>query len=411
MAYDNICDEKIKVALVDNNNNNFFSLARYLRERNIDAHLYVIPGHRSAHFLPVNDTFQDVNELDWIHQFPYRTFLRDWLLSMFRKELTIFRHYDLIIACGYSPAFLKREGVQIDIFIPYGSDVFYYPFRVIGSTGIWHYFLKLATRITSFQRRAIKQSSVIVTNPKHKMTKIALDKLHVRALDLGVPMVFPEENGDLDEVWDFLEDHDFIIFNHSRQIWKSNPYKLNDFKKYGGNKRNDKTIKAFSKFITVTKYITPILILFEYGEDVDASKALVDELGIKENVKFMPLMSRKYILQGLCQADLGIDQVRENICGIGGTTYEIMSMGIPALSHTDGATNDETSMFYKAPFVEVLTSNDIYEVFIDYENNIEKYKRIGEESRKWFSKNLGNGLADKYVEVLNKLVNKKKSVP
>ena len=55
--------EKIKVALIDNMNNNFFAMCRYLRDANIDAYLYTISS-KDDHFLPQADTACNVDELD-----------------------------------------------------------------------------------------------------------------------------------------------------------------------------------------------------------------------------------------------------------------------------------------------------------------------------------------------------------
>jgi hypothetical protein len=40
----------MKIALVDNMNNNYFAFARYLKDLNIDVHLYTIPNHHMKHF-------------------------------------------------------------------------------------------------------------------------------------------------------------------------------------------------------------------------------------------------------------------------------------------------------------------------------------------------------------------------
>jgi len=205
----------------------------------------------------------------------------------------------------------------------------------------------------------------------------------------------------------FLKKHDFIVFNHSRQIWCSNPDNLKDFDKYKGNKRNDKTIKAFAKFLKITKFKNPVLVLFEYGPDVECSKKLINELGIQNYVKWIEKSYRKEIMIGLKRASLAVDQVRERICGIGGTSYEILASGVPLLTFTNGVIQDKKNLFYNAPIVEVLTEDDIFNVFIDYEKNPQKYKEIGKKAKEWFDENLGIGLAKKYVKLIELLVKDK----
>ncbi|RMG40019.1 MAG: hypothetical protein D6732_03485, partial [Methanobacteriota archaeon] len=70
----------IKVALIDNMNNNFFALGRYLRDLGLDVDLYEVPN-ALPHFRPQCDTFDDVSSMDWIKMFPYSTRYRDWIFS------------------------------------------------------------------------------------------------------------------------------------------------------------------------------------------------------------------------------------------------------------------------------------------------------------------------------------------
>ncbi len=79
----------IKVALVDNMNNNFFAFARYLKDAGIDAHLYEIPNNSMDHFKPQADTFEDVSKMKWIKQFPC-TFKKCVLYKRNKKHVSVF---------------------------------------------------------------------------------------------------------------------------------------------------------------------------------------------------------------------------------------------------------------------------------------------------------------------------------
>ena len=61
----------MKIALIDNSNNNFFAITRYFRDLNIDAHLYLIPNSGLPQFEPQSDTFNDLRKVDWIRDFPF----------------------------------------------------------------------------------------------------------------------------------------------------------------------------------------------------------------------------------------------------------------------------------------------------------------------------------------------------
>ena len=173
-----------------------------------------------------------------------------------------------------------------------------------------------------------------------------------------------------------------------------------DFNKHGGNKRNDKVIKAFATYIKETTFKNPILILFEYGPDVEHSKELINQLGIAKNVKWQKKMPRKELLAGLKQADFAIDQIRHNIVGIGGTSLEAMAMGVPTITHTNGSTQNLNDFYYQAPFIDVLETDEILEVFRDFQKNPKKYKKIGGESKKWYSETLGDGVIPRFLALL-----------
>ena len=136
-------------------------------------------------------------------------------------------------------------------------------------------------------------------------------------------------------------------------------------------------------------------------------KKLINELGIQNYVKWIEKSYRKEIMIGLKRASLAVDQIRERICGIGGTSYEILASGVPLLTFTNGVIQDKKNLFYNAPIVEVLTEDDIFNVFIDYEKNPQKYKEIGKKAKEWFDENLGIGLAKKYVKLIELLVKDK----
>ncbi len=397
---------KIKVALIDNMNNNFFSLCRYLRDAGLDAHLYEIINTNADHFNSQADTYVNLSDVNYIHKFPVKINSINWVFFRYELIKREFNEYDIVIACGLSCEYLCRCGINIDIVIPYGSDLYEYPFL---SFNINQPFISLIHQWRSrWQLKAFTKARVVITNLNHRLYKASIDKMKIHAINSGIPMLYSlEELPSHNSNWDFLKKSDFIVFNHSRQMWFSNPNNLFDFNEFKGNKRNDKTIKAFSNFLKITKFKTPFLVLFNYGPDVEQSKQLIDDLEITKNIKWIKKSNRKDIMYGLNMASLGVDQIRENICGIGGVGYEVLASGKPLLTHTDGALTKNNNLFYDAPIVDVLTETDILNVFIDYEKNTKKYEKIGIKSKEWFNQYLGKGLSLKYVKLIKILASDK----
>jgi glycosyltransferase involved in cell wall biosynthesis len=398
----------MRIALIDNMNNNFFSFARYLVEYGIDVDLF-ITSNNPTHFFPQSDTYTNVSEMSWIKIFPLEYSWKSFFKS--KKELRIFNEYDLIVACGRSLWCLEKAGIRVDVFIPYGSDLYEVPF-VEDETLSWcnlkeFLFYPINKEVRKLQLKAIQSSRVIVTNTAHNVYADALRKAESFALNLSIPMLYNRYKFPAVSHWDELSKCDFVVFNHSRHIWSSNPDKLIDFNLYGGNKRNDKVIRAFSNFLKETKFKNPILVTFEYGPDVAESKKLIRDLGIEKFVKWMPVSPRKEIMNGLRFANLGIDQLRNGLSGIGGTGYEILASGVPLITHTNGAISNPSHPFYNAPILDILDEDDLLNIFSEYEKNPVKFKELGEISKNWFNENLGSGLAAKYLRLFKFLVSDK----
>jgi hypothetical protein len=397
----------LKVALIDNMNNNFFAIARYLRDLGVDAHVYLIPGDSHAHFLPQTDTFADVGSLDWVRQLPL-----PYAPSSFYKLQRLrplLEPYDLIVTCGPSVGLLWRAGIRTDVFVPYGADLYDTPFverqraRVNGlrSLGV---FLLWSRPLARAQFAGIRNSRLVIYNDNWSIAAEAMARIGATGLALPRLMVYNKEPPGDPAAWEFLRRHDFVVFSQTRQYWATDHDQLHDFAEHGGLKRNDKLIRAFARFVRATSYRSPLLVLFEFGWDVDASKRLIAECGIEANVVWMPLMDRKTIMTGVRFASLGADQFRHGWSGTsGGTGSEIMAAGVPLITYTNGASSDPKDPFFQAPICDVLHEDQIYEVLRDYERDPDKYAALGRRTAAWFDEHLGSGLAARYLRVFEHL--------
>ena len=118
----------MKIALVDNMNNNFFALARYFKDLGVETDLYLIPGRNYFHFDPKEDTWQNLEKEFWIKDFPFTYQASSYTRPIKRTISRTFGKYDKIIACGPSLGLFYRSDIFVDLFIPYGSDLFNLPF-------------------------------------------------------------------------------------------------------------------------------------------------------------------------------------------------------------------------------------------------------------------------------------------
>jgi glycosyltransferase involved in cell wall biosynthesis len=390
----------LKIALINNMNNNFFSLARFLRDKGLDAHLFQV-DFLDKHFSPIADTF-DENVNHFVHridQISFRDFYKLPFLLKSKQRLKKLKNkleeFDIVIACG-GLAILEWAKIKVDIFVPYGGDLYQSPFMFDYCIKKHFPFSMLMKKYIKYQRRAItKTRAIIALASMDRHLYDALIKLNEKWLDWAIPMVYPLPPITTDK-WDFLKKHDFIFFSHARQGWKT----ALDYK------GNDRAIRAFARFLNQqSTYHNPIIVLFEYGPDVNASKELVSELGMENYVVWMPTMERKYIYEGLQKASLVFDFFHDEVMSFGGVTFEAFSCRAPVIGNTVLKNTQTKSTI---PLVQAYTEGDILSVLLDYCQYPEKYKQQGEISRHWFDNEVGAQLVDKYIEVITYLAENKK---
>ena len=398
----------MKIALVDNANNNFFAITRYFRDLGVDAHLYTISKSKKSHFEPENDTFKDVLDCTWIRKFPISYKWYNYFVPIKRK-LSIFKKYDYIITCGRATGLFERAGFKTDLFIPFGGDLFNEPFlRFPQYKEIVKFIPRLLIRLfaSHWQSKGITNSKFVLSNTNWETAENALKTLNKQAINLPRLMIYLENSKfqnvqSLERKWNICNESDFVVFSPTRHLWKTNADPMSDFHIHGGMKRNDKLIKAFAKIVHNSIYQKPLLILFDYGADVKYSKILINDLKINEYVQWMPITPRKEILLGMSKATFVADQFRIGMSATSaGTTNEALAVGVPVITNTDGAIFDSEDPYFQAPILQALSENEIYHYFLDYSKRPKYYHHLGCKSKKWFNDHLGIGLAKKYLQLL-----------
>jgi glycosyltransferase involved in cell wall biosynthesis len=397
----------MRIALVDNMNNNFFALARYFRALGIDADLFLIPDSSLSHFAPDKDTWLNLANSSWIKWFPVSYNWRSYLKPVSKSVRSAFSQYDKVIACGPAVGLLYRAGIGVDLFVPYGSDLFNSPFLSKANlpSNIFRIPISylISLRRAYLQRKGIQGATYIISNANWKIAQDAIDLLGCSTTSLPRVMVFKEElPSNAFSRFLFFHQHDFVVFSPTRHLWKTNAEPLPDFEVHGGAKRNDKLIRAFSRIVKDRVFENPILVFCDYGSDVLHSKALIQELEIESYVRWLPLMSRRELIAGISMASFVADQFREGMSATSsGTTNEALAYGTPVITNTDGAILDEDDPYYGCPILQALSEEDIYVHLRSYPQNPQVFKDLREMSVKWFDNNLGIGLAYEYLRLLD----------
>lgn len=397
----------MKIALVDNMNNNFFALVRYFRDLGIDADLFLIPDSNLKHFAPDQDTWKNLSEVSWIKTFPvnyhWRSYFKAGTNAVVRKSLS---QYDKVIACGQAVGLLHRAGIKVDMFIPYGSDLINLPFAARMFSGkirlkdVPKYLIYCY--LASLQRKGIVKATTIISNANWKVAQDVLDILGRKPVNLPRVMVYKEAIPQfIYDKFDWIKAHDFTVFSPTRHLWKTNAEPMDDFELRGGAKRNDKLIRAFSRVVDDKLYTNPLLIFCNYGPDVRFSKALVLELGLERFVRWEPIMPRKELVVLAALATVVADQFREGMCATSaGTTNEALAFGTPIVTNTDGAIYKADDPYFGSPILEALSEDEIYQKLTLHTTDADAFKTLGDSSREWFDTHLGEGLAKTYLNLI-----------
>lgn len=395
------CRKSFKVALLGNMNNNHFVLLRFLRDLGIDAHLFLYRNEQK-HFLPENDTW----EIDKWKPFIHWTSLCDGgnkaihLLFITSKKIQkIFRGFDIIIGNGLAPAYCYKGHLVLDLFLPYAYGIEYVTFL---KPAKWYQFKKLIAQkfLRYFQSKGLTSITELCCTLDFSEQNIrAYRNLGVSPFSLAIPMVYNREiatcetdqNRDESHLVQIL-DREPIIFSHCSHMWKSQ----------GFNKRNDILIKGFRQYIVEGKASDPLLVLFDYGPDVDASKSLIASLGIEKNVLWMPQMKRKEIMLLLRHVDFGGGEFAGTVWG--GTGWEFLAMGVPFFQWVDMSDQEfeKKTGLPMPPILNVRSAEEIAMHLLAFDRNKGFYREIGRELQSWYNKYSGLSLAIRYKSIIER---------
>lgn len=400
----------MKVALIGNMNNNFFSLLRYLRDRGLDAYLYLglgLPGH----FQPDQDTVNFKKWSPFIRNFQIKLTIQNMykrsqenakILKALRDE------YDIIITESYYPALFKAYGFSIDIFIPFDDAI--EGTKPIMLCRYSPKFSLIRFLIRRLQIPAIK-GAVTIVNGISGYTLSALTRLSLNVKFLCLPMVYTAELLDKRELNQIqksavvtMQRHSFVVFCHSRHHWKTvewNEKNINDSKKI------ELLLFGFALFVKRGVVKNPLLVLFEYGADVEASKTLIKELGIEKFVYWLPLMSRKDILPLISYCHIGVGEFGTDFWG--GVGWEILVSGKLLINKYSSSSADfYNKLGFPPPNIIAASSAEDIELALEKANqNRDWIEQMGRENAIWYDYNIVNNVVSKICACCEEIYLKK----
>ncbi|MBA3679587.1 MAG: hypothetical protein H0W73_00130 [Bacteroidetes bacterium] len=397
----------MKIACIGNINNCMFPLTRYLADAGHKVTLFLLEEFQ--HFLPSADVFDSVDnveivELGWHHQNFYAVSANE-----IKKK---FKPFDFFIGTDYSPAYFLKARMTLDIFFPAGGDLFDYPYRKMGNyKGLPEIFRIESWRCTKYQKWALPLVGCVSMDPANEFFERFLPKLKMEKIDRipALPFLYMKQYSEeyflkskfSDQINKIKKENDFVIIQHCRQSWTCDKANLH-------YKANDLLIEGFKLLVENNPEKKCKLLLLEYGEDVEQTKKLIDDLGISQYVIWFPKSLRKDLLGIIKFCDVGVGELGRSWFSYG-AVYEILAMKVAFIGNrNDAEFLSRSPELY--PMLNATTKEEVFEGLDNILKDQEKYKELGQKSYNWFLKYAINKSVDTILKrVSEKNLNKKEN--
>jgi hypothetical protein len=419
-------------------NNNNFSLLRYFIDLGYDAKLILLENEfdgKSSHFEPICDTW----EIEKWEKYIVTAKISDHPVSVFCYPLSfflfiyyllknikfkdsglyfpitnykiksIFSEYNVLIGSGTSPSFLNRINRSLTIFYPYSGGVEWVGEPVIQKKINSNNIIErlIIKKIISNQVNGIRKAKFVVS--PDAFTQKTYQKYNIDAKYLMCPLIYNQglitsekPNDKLEIISSLISNSDLSFLSHSRHLWKHpDTHDENEWKFF--DKNNDWYIRAFSRLIKLKYVSKPILIMFEYGDDVLYSKKLCSDLGINEFVVWLPKSNRKEIMWIISKVDICFGEFYDiPDLLFGGTGFEVLCCGKPLIQGFNFKEEDFEKNYNipAPPVLRVINEIDIFNHLVNLVNNPQLRKQYGDDSKIWFNKYCGIGLAKRWIDII-----------
>lgn len=389
----------MKIGLIGNMNNNHFAMARYLRDRGFDATV-LLTDHEYPNFHPSADCIDGsygrlCRQLAW----GSAQSLRQVGSQQMAEDL---RDFEVLVGCGLAPACCERAGRRLDVFIPYGGDLWeatmFRPCRPRNLVISWGAALA--------QRRGIAKVPVVHMSPvimyERRLARLAPRSERWRE---GLPMVYHPmyEPGRMDSLLEATphakrfqavrSNCDLMLFSSVRHAWRLHPNNPNA-------KGTDRLLRALALVRSRRPGLRACLVTMEYGQDVAATKDLAVELGIADMLEWFPTMARRELMAGLLLSDAACAEF-ETSYDSSGVIYEALVAAKPLVMHrTDADYLPTAPPSGLCPALNGREPAEIAERLLWVADHTAEAKSMGERGRTWYAEQVAHRTLDRYETLL-----------
>lgn len=395
-----------RIALIGNMNNNHFALMRHLRDLGADAHLFLY-SNEHAHFMPQCDTVEWERWRPFVHELGLSNGGRDAFYRPIGRVAKKLAGFDACLGNGIAPVLFERMGRRLDLFVPYceGGEF------IVEHEWDWNRPLAsayTALRKAAMERAVTRQVDIVVTANLHDHSLATFRRLGKATTNMFLPMLYEEAKtavplkGALTEAAKRMEAASVSVFSHVSHFWKTLPV---GHYMGGVGKRNQWLIEGFAGYVKQSGDRQALLAMVEYGPDVTASKDLIAELAIADQVLWLPLMTRVEIMALLDHADLGGSEFAGMLWG--GAGWEFLAKGVPMLHYLEAPDDYALPDRPLPPFFNVNSPEAIARIML--ENDAPSLRTKGTAAKSWYARHQGRALAAQYLALLEKAADRRTS--
>ncbi len=381
------------IAIVGNMNNNGFALLRYFRDLGERAYLFPFADDGAgtlSHFAPEADS---------------------WDIGRWRPYIRQLGGHDAYVGSGIAPALLGRLRMPLDIFYPYSAGVeFVDAPAYMASVRDRPLHRTLFGLVRARQARWIRRARICL-NAEMGPTQECLDSIGAETAPLAVPMVYNREDFEsapaspmLSRVLAAKAGHDLTLFCCSRHLWVK-PAGLSDSGWRDLSKNTDWLLRGLADFLKARPEARPLLIMVRYGPDALKTEGLSRQLGLENAVLWLDMLSRKEILRIMRHVDIAVGEFVQRAGMLwGGTGWEALASGKPLLQAFNFSQDGFAHVFGHPapPILDVKSEQDVATHLSAAYFNKGLAARMEEDSKAWFDRYNGIGLARKWLAFIKR---------
>jgi glycosyltransferase involved in cell wall biosynthesis len=300
-----------------------------------------------------------------------------WMSRLSREVAPLgplFRSYDLVQANGLHPI-LTLLAAPDHPFVAFEHGTL----RELPFQDSW------AGRLLSLAYRSAR--AIVITNPDviDSARRLGLDNYVFVPHPVDETKYTPGRSEFRDRIG--LQSSDVVLFSPASHNWDI--------------KGSDVMLRAFAELVRQGP-AESVLVLTEWGLELERSRALIGELGIGERIRWVKPLPKLQLIEAYRGADIVLDQFL--IGTFGGIAPEAMACGRPVIMAYDAEVN-HWAFPTLPPIVPARTVEELSHELARLVGDSEERARIGRSGREWVERHHGWRLVvDRQLEIYEEVL-------